>query len=168
MPGGFNWTPEQIIASNRDHDPGYAELVDQVTSLARMIQDARREDDRLDARIDALGPPREAFQLTRPLDTDFIIHATRDVLVFYTIELMVTATLLGANNTNADVVLNVDQVPTTESKNLLTCVLLLGLSFSAVTHRKVLSGYIRPGQTCNLTTSGAGSKTFIAGQEIFL
>lgn len=90
----------------------------------------------------------------RALDADFVIHATRDAHVFYTVQL--TASLFLTGTDYAQVSLSVDGTEIAVAKNLLTMTLALGVT-QTVTHQKVVSTLVPAGSTVRLTSTGTCS-----------
>lgn len=158
--------PQLILFNNRTRTPTLEELTEQVNVLARIAISANDFSDRiatLEAVYSQLAVSTIADKQTRSLNTDFVIDAARDALVFYTIELTATRILTGTDTAVTDLCVNGDSVCTV--KNLLSVVLALGVNITN-THQKVLMGFVPRGGTVNLTSSGTA--TFINGVELLL
>jgi hypothetical protein len=160
--------PQSILFSNRSRIPTLEQLTQQVNSLAKILVNSRGYDDRISSLESKLVPllVEHVFQRpTRILDTDFIISSSRKSLVFYTVELTAARVLTGIDS--ASVTLMVDGISQTIAENLLNVTLALGVGITN-THQKIIIGYVPPGSTVNLTSSGTGTMTLIQSLEVIL
>lgn len=162
--------PSAIIMDCRTGGKSLEDLTAYIVSLARTCLQISSILNRITA-LEALpvNVIPEIGLPVRSLDADFIISNTRNALVSYTVDLLVTASILGSHTNDATVDLIVNGTSVAQAKNNLAAVITLGLSMTPA-HRHVLSAFIPSGSTVNLTSSvtGTGVATYISAQEILL
>lgn len=161
--------PEDIIFQNRTLQPTLQNLQQQVTSLARVAFDDRlaiADLPDIRTKIAILDVPRQGDKVIRPLNTDFTISATRDALVFYTLELTTALLLAGTDEVTVDLVVGGQVISTVKSR--ITMTLILGVTRTDV-QQKVLSGMIPRSAVANLTvTSNNGTAILISSYEVLI
>lgn len=162
--------PQLILMQNRT-GLSLNQMADQINALARIAISSKDHEGRiatLESALAALTKPSYSYPM-RVLDTDFVIDPNRHAIVNYTIDLDVTASLLGAHTNTAIVNLIVNGTSAGIVKNDLIAIITLGLSVQPV-QRKILSGFVPAGTTVNLTSTivGTGIATLVSAQEALL
>lgn len=168
----YDENPLDILFNNRTRIPNLEQLTLQVNSLARMaltIKDNKNRLSTLEAAIIPLQVAKSFVNPDRSLNTDFIVSSTRDALVAYSIDLTVTASIVGTATNTILLALLINGVSINSIQQSLTATILIGLSI-APTHRHFLTTIVPAGATVNLTSTitGTGSATLVSTQETLL
>lgn len=139
-------------------------LAGQLNSLAAAVNDHSQDD--IPARLPKAVTETGA---TRALDSVFVVDANNPALVFYCVELSVTAPLLSTQEVTVDLLRDAANPPTTSRGQAhLKGEQLAGLSLVsiAVTTRQTLTAFVPAGHRVKLALSGAGSATLVSATEI--
>lgn len=112
--------------------------------------------------------PRVWQTPTRALDTDFVVSATRDALVVYTVQLGASLSLSGTSS--ASVTLNVAGAAHAAVSNALTLALGLLSLTQSTTQQFVLTSIVPANDTVHLTSAlaGGGTASLINVMEVLL
>lgn len=102
----------------------------------------------------------------RPFNSVFIPSATRDTMVYYTINMAVSANSATVSNSRVDIQVAGATVDSIETAISITAT--LGIATVNLTEKKIISAYVPAGATVQLVTSGTVTPTLLSGQEVTL
>lgn len=148
----------------------------QATALIEYV-DARLQEDgaAVAVIVNAIVPPPgpATSYPSRSLNAEFVVSATRDATVSYTLETSTAATSSGANDEEAYAELRINGLAAHSARNRIVATLtsilgLLGISLTANVQRWVLSARVPAGSRVEIVTSGAGTTTLMSAQETLL
>jgi len=102
----------------------------------------------------------------RPFNATFIPSATRDSMVYYTINMAVSANSATVSNSRVDIQVAGSTVDSIETAISVTAT--VGVATINLTEKKIISAYVPAGSTVRLVTSGTITPTLLSGQEVLL
>lgn len=102
----------------------------------------------------------------RPFNSVFTPSATRDSMVYYTINAAVSANSATVSNSRVDIQVAGATVDSIETSLNVTAT--VGIATVNLTEKKVISAYVPAGATVQLVTSGTVTPTLLSGQEVLL
>lgn len=102
----------------------------------------------------------------RPFNSVFTPSATRDTMVYYTINMAVSANSETVSNARVDIQVAGSTVESIETAISITAT--LGIATVNLTEKKIISAYVPAGATVQLVTSGTVTPTLLSGQEVTL
>lgn len=102
----------------------------------------------------------------RPFNSVFTPSATRDTMVYYTINMAVSANSATVSNSRVDIQVAGATVDSIETAISITAT--LGIATVNLTEKKIISAYVPAGATVQLVTSGTVTPTLLSGQEVTL
>lgn len=102
----------------------------------------------------------------RPFNSVFTPSATRDSMVYYTINAAVSANSATVSNSRVDIQVGGATVDSIETAISITAT--LGIATVNLTEKKIISAFVPAGATVQLVTSGTVTPTLLSGQEVLL
>lgn len=102
----------------------------------------------------------------RSFNSAFTVSATRDAMVYYTINAAVSANSATVSNSRVDIQVAGATVDSVETAISVTTT--VGTATVNLTEKKVISAYVPAGSTVQLVTSGTVTPTLLSGQEVLL
>lgn len=102
----------------------------------------------------------------RPFNSAFTVSATRDAIVFYTINAAISSSTTTASNSRVDIQVAGSTVDSIESSVSVNAT--VGTTTVSIVQKRIISAYVPAGSTVQLVTSGTVTPTLLSGQEVLL